>query len=305
MSTIPVRCDDVRDDLDAYALGVLDRDDARRIDEHVAACPDCRRLLDEARVSAASLALAVPMAAAGPAVRARVLARTANTAGVGAQPAAPAPERTPLHPIDAPAGGSRRASANRWWLAAAAVLVAALAGVSAWAAVTQRRIDRLERDNDAVRASATAQAGDLAAAQAALTDVTDSNARAEATLATQRAMVGVMAQPDVERIGLHGTRSATSASAQYVWSPARAAGVMLADGLPPLAEGLTYQAWVVYETSWESAGTFSVDASGSGALLVSAHDDGTRGAPSWYCVTVEPAGGSPKHTGTMVLSSLN
>ena len=296
MSTIPVRCDDVRDDLDAYALGVLDRDDARRFDEHVAACPDCRRLLDEARESAAALALSVPMTSAGPAVRARVLDRAAVA---------------DVSPIAEPRRMStsrqmpNRGTPNRWWLAAAAVLVAALAGVSAWAADTQRRIDHLERDNESVRASATAQAGDLAAAQAALADVTASNASVEATLATQRAMVDVMAQPDVVRIGLHGTRSATSASAQYVWSPARAAGVMLADRLPLLAEGQIYQAWVVYETSWESAGTFSVDASGSGTLLVSAHEDGTRGAPSWYCVTVEPAGGSPKHSGTMVLSSLD
>ncbi len=290
MSTIPVRCDDVRDDVDAYALGVLDRDDARRVDKHVAVCPDCRQLLDEARESAAALALSVPMTSAGPPVRARVLARAAAMDAPSAEP-----RRT----------STSRQTPNRWWLAAAAVLVAALAGVSAWTAVAQRRIDRLERDNAAVRASATAQAGDLAAAQAALAGVTASNARVEATLATQRAMLDVMAQPDVQRVALHGTRSATSAAAQYIWSPARAAGVMLADGLPPLADGQTYQAWVVYETSWESAGTFSVDASGSGALLVSAHDDGTHGAPSWYCVTVEPAGGSPKHTGTMVLSSLN
>lgn len=297
MTTIPPGCDDVRDDLDAFALGVLDHDDARRVDDHVAACPDCRRLLDEARDGAAALALAVPMASVGPSVRARVLARAAATSGVGAQPAAPVP-------APAPARASRNPSTNRWWLAAAAVLVAGLAGVSAWGTITQRRIDDLERDRSAVRASATAQAGDLASARAQLADVSAASSRVEATLATQRAMMDVMAQPDVVHVGLHGAGSATSASAQYVWSPARDAGVMMADGLPQLAAGQTYQAWVVYETAWESAGTFTVDASGGGTLLVSGHDETASAPPSWYCVTLEPAGGSARRTGPMVLTSL-
>lgn len=295
MSTIPPGCDDVRDDLDAFALGALDRDDARRVEQHVAECADCRRLLDEAHKSAARLALSVPMTSAGPAVRARVLARAA------ADDAAPEATRA------ATRVATRASSTNRWWLAAAAVLVAALAGVSAWAAVTQRRIDDLERGRDAVRASATAQAGELAAARAQLADVSAANARVEAGLVAQRAMMDVMAQPDAVHTGLRGTGAATAASAQYLWSPAREAGVMIADGLPPLADGQTYQAWVVYETAWESAGTFSVDASGAGTLLVSGghHDDGALGAPTWYCVTVEPAGGSAKRTGPMVLTSLS
>ena len=281
MSAMPVRCADVRDDLDAYALGALDLDDARRVDDHVAGCPGCRRLLDEASANAAALALAVPIASAHPALKARVLAMASA--------------------IEAPPPAYRR-SPPRWWLAAAAVLVAALAGVSAWAAVTQRRVDRLARDNDAVRASATAQAADLATA---LTDVTAANARIEASVATQHAMMDVMAQPDVQRVGLQGTSGAPSASAQYMWSPARGAGVIIADALPQLAAGQAYQGWVVYETSWESAGTFSVDASGSGTLLVSGgHDDAALGSPRWYCVTIEPAGGSATHNGPMVLSSL-
>lgn len=287
MSTTPVRCDNVRDDIDACAIGALDRDEARRLEQHVAGCADCRRLLDDARGTAAALALSVPLIPAVPTLKAHLMARTTSIS-------------TPV--------SSRRAP-SRWWfgVAAAALLVAALAGVSAWAAVTQRRVDRLDRDNGAVRAAATAQAADLASARAALATMTASNARMEATLAMQRAMVDVMAQPDAQHVDLHGTSAATGASAQYVWSPARGTGVMMADGLPQLAAGQTYQAWAVYDIRWESAGTFSVDSSGSGIVLVSASssDDAGRGAPSWYCVTIEPAGGSTQHTGTMVLTSLS
>jgi anti-sigma-K factor RskA len=263
MSAIPPGCADVRDDLDVYALGALDADAARRVAEHVAACAGCRRLLDDARESAAALALSVPVSSAGPAARARVLARAAADAR--------------------PAVLRRSSSTSRWWLAAAAVLVAALAGVSAWAAIAQRRVNDLESDRTAARVSATAQASDLAA---------------------QRAMLDVIAQPDVRVVSLYGRDTAADASANYVWSPARNAGVMLADALPQLAPGQTYQAWVVYETAWESAGTFPVDASGAGTLLVSGHDEAGSGPPSWYCVTIEPAGGSEKRTGPIVLTSL-
>ena len=266
MSATPIGCDGVRDDLYARALGALDPGDSRRVDQHVAGCADCRRLLDEARAYAAALALAVSMTSAGPGARVRVLNR--------------------VEAMGVPDLSSRRRSVNPWWLAAAAVLVAALAGVSAWLAVTQRHVDNLERDRDAAR-----------------TQVAVANARGADALAARRAILDVMAQPDAVHVSLHGVGSATSASALYLWSSSRSSGVLAANGLPQLTEAETYQAWIVYATSWESAGTFSVDASGAGALLVS-HDGGESGPPQWYCVTVEPAGGSAKHTGPMVLSSL-
>lgn len=283
MNTTTIRCEDVRDDIDAFPLGVLERDEARRVYAHVAGCADCRRLLDEANATAAALALSVPVASAGPALKARVMAAASATG------------------VSAPA---RRHSQSRWWLAAAAVLVAALAGVSAWGVVTQRRLDRLQHQGAAVRAPATPQPGDLATAQAALATASASNTRLEATLTLQHTMADVMAQPDAQHVTLHGTAAAAAASAQYVWSPARSAGVIMAAGLAPLDATQTYQAWAVYATTWESAGTFSVDSSGAAMMLVSpSQNDTARGSPSWYCVTVEPAGGSPNHTGPLVLSS--
>jgi anti-sigma-K factor RskA len=262
MSATSPGCVDVRDDLDAYTLGALDPDDARRVEQHVAACADCRRLLDDARKSVAALALSVPISSAGPAARARLLARAA------ADDAEPAVVRHP-------------SSTNRWWLAAAAVLVAALAGVSAWALIAQSRVNDLERDRTAARASANAQASALAA---------------------QRAMLDVIAQRDAQVVSLYGRDAAAAASAQYVWSATRGAGVFVVTGLQQLPAGQTYEAWSVHDSVWKGVGTFSVDASGSGALLVRDEgDDGAPGGSSWYCITVEPAGGSSNRTGDIIL----
>jgi Putative zinc-finger len=63
------------DNLELYALGVLDRDEARGVESHVATCPDCARLLGEAERTVASLdALSVPRLEAPPELAARIAA---------------------------------------------------------------------------------------------------------------------------------------------------------------------------------------------------------------------------------------
>ncbi|MGH8867969.1 MAG: zf-HC2 domain-containing protein [Actinomycetes bacterium] len=107
-------CDDVRTALGAYVLDVLGPDETRRVEEHLAACPDCARERD-------SLAAVVP-----------VLGHLdADTALRGPEPVEPGPEM--LERLLERAEGERRAS-RRWRvLASAAVVVLLLAGAG-WAA---------------------------------------------------------------------------------------------------------------------------------------------------------------------------
>ncbi len=273
-------CAAFRDSIDAYAIGALDTDEARDLEQHVAGCADCARLLDETEETAAALALSAPLVPAGPALKATVMA-SARTLGAVTPPA-------------------RRVTA--WWLATAAALVAALAGVSAWTAVMQSRVHGLEDRNASIRAEATAQANQMVAVRADLATLTESTTRLQSDVWTQQAIVDVVSQPDVQRIALAGTDAAPQATAQYLWSPAKDAGALMATRLPPLPEGKSYQLWEVYGRDWESAGAFSVDASGAGRLLVARLAAADAAAtPSWYCVTIEPSGGSPTRTGVIVL----
>ncbi len=247
-------CQAARDDIDAYAIGALDAEEALALEAHLRACDDCSALLDRALDAAASLALSAPLVAGGGALRARVLASAAVLSG--GPPSAP-----------------------RWWGAAAAALIMLSAGAMAWSGYLQKRVNDLERANDRVQASAAAQ----------------------------DELVDIALQPDVARVTMNGAGPAPSASGGYLWSPAREVGALVASGLPPLAEGQSYQMWIVYKDRWVSGGTFTVDASGHGRLVVKPGDAGKPDSapPLWFCVTVEPAGGSAKHTGAMVLRSPN
>jgi anti-sigma factor RsiW len=48
-------CNDIRPLLEAYALGVLEDDEVTRVDEHLARCDACRRLVDEYTAAAHAL----------------------------------------------------------------------------------------------------------------------------------------------------------------------------------------------------------------------------------------------------------
>lgn len=69
--------------------------------------------------------------------------------------------------------------------------------------------------------------------------------------------------------------------------------------LPQLEKDQTYQAWLVRDGQRVSAGTFSVNHNGYGALLIDA--DRPVGDYQQLGITVEPAGGSPAPTTPRVM----
>lgn len=275
-------CETARDDIDAYAIGALDAEEARALEAHVSRCADCARLAEEALRSApVAMAMTAPLTSSGPALKARVMASAAVLTAAASRP--------------------RRSA--RWWQAAAAALVAVVIAVFAWGLVMQRRVDRLDDRNAALRADATAQSDALARMHTELQQMTDFNTRLAGTVDTQDAILDIVTQADVRRTPMTGTAAAPGASARYLWSPTQEAGALVARGLPALGEGQAYQMWVVYPGMWVSGGTFTVDASGAGRLVVRVAEQGepAGAAPSWFCVTVEPAGGATARTGAMVL----
>jgi len=267
-------CQAVREQLDAWALGALDADETRAIDEHLASCDDCRALADEARETAASIALAVPMRAAGATLKSRVMASAAV-----------------LVDIHAP----RR---SRLWPAAVAALVVLGVGAAAWAGAMQFRVNDLEDENATISADATVQAQEFEAVSVRQRELQE-------IIETQDTVINVVLQPDARRTELTGTAMAPGASAHCVWSRAQSLGALVVSGLPQPDEGEVYKMWVVYENAPVDAGAFTVDERGSGRLIMEGIWDGgeDRGDFVGFAVTVEPSPDADTPSDEMVLAS--
>jgi hypothetical protein len=269
-------CEAVQENVDAWALGALAPEEARALEGHLDGCAACHALADEATAAAASLGLAVPMRSASVALKSRVVASAAVLTDIGKQ---------------------RRA---RMWYAAVAALAIIGTTATAWAVLTQVRMNDLEDRNAAISADATLQAeqfGETVAVQSQLSD----------TVETQNAILEIVLEPDVQRTELMGTSRAPAATGRCVWSRARASGALIVDGLPPPPSGSVYAMWIVYEREWLDAGRFTVDEDGQGHLLM--REWGRSGNDDWgdfegFAVTVEAASAEPSERGDTVMASV-
>jgi anti-sigma-K factor RskA len=135
------------EDIDLYALGVLEGEEKRALEAHLTACDDCQRKLEDARGLAAVVSLAAPAVAPPASARARLVQTIRARRSVPGEPAA------------------EGASLWRWPnLAWAFALLVVLAGASL-VALDNRR---LEREVSALNARINEQSTALGHAQAAL-----------------------------------------------------------------------------------------------------------------------------------------
>ncbi len=273
-------CEAARELLDAWALGALDAEEAPSVDEHLAGCLACSALAGSARDTAASIAMAVPLLAASPELKARVMA----TAAVMSAPPARRFVRT-----------------SPWWVAAAAAAVVVGLGALAWGAYLQTRVNDLHVREAHMGADATALSSQFATMR---TELVQTSAKNVSLSDEQDAVLDIVSQTDLERLPMSGTSAAPAASGRYIWSRAGNLGALVASDLPPLAAGRSYCMWIIYERAWISGGLFGVDERGSGRLIVRELSDGQdHGAFKGFAVTVEPSTGALSHTGASVLES--
>jgi anti-sigma-K factor RskA len=122
-------------------------------------------------------------------------------------------------------------------------------------------------------------------------------ARAEARQAAQA--LQILAAPSVRSVVLAGLGPSPQAAGHTYVNPQTRDALFYAFNLPRLEEDKTYQLWFIAGGKPVSAGTFSVDARGSGRLRVEKVSD-IEDIQAW-AVTIEPRGGAPQPTGAMVL----
>lgn len=121
-------CEQVKELLDAYALGAAEAGEAIAIEEHVADCVRCWSSLDEAQRAAAAIALSTAFRRAPQSLRDRIVAEA---------------ERG-----ESAAGPRFGALLRRLWPAGAGLLAAGAAASLAFALVLQSEVSDLRQDND-------------------------------------------------------------------------------------------------------------------------------------------------------------
>ncbi len=257
----------IEDLLPAYALGALDGEDLRELEEHLASgCAECRRQIGLWQRDLEALAESVPPVIPSETTRARVL----RLAGSGASAPAPAPL------------GSRF---PRWLPFAAAALLL----LSLWGVAGQLRMRGEIRRMTAEQESLERRIADLGREV--------QQARFEARHTAQA--LQILAAPYVSMVVLAGLGPTPGATGHTYVNPQTHDALFYAFNLPALAPDRTYQLWFIAGGKSVSAGTFSVDPRGTGSLRVERVMD-AKDIQAW-AVTVEPRGGVPQPTGEMVL----
>ncbi len=258
--------------LPAYALGALEGEELAELSAHLqAGCITCQRELGLLGRDLERLAAEAPPVEPSAAVRSAILEAIR-------QPAAITPATS--------GAAEPRPGRGRWLaaLAAAAALVLAAGGLSSWQAL-RREVEGLQAE----RARLEAQLGNLRAEV--------QRVRSETAYAT--AALEIVSAPHGHTVALAGLAEGAAAHGRTYVDPERRRALFLAYDLPALPDEKTYQLWFIADGKPVSAGTFAVDPRGSGRL-----DVGGIAPPESiqaWAVTVEPAGGVPQPTGSLVL----
>ncbi len=261
----------------AYVLGVLEADERRAFESHLAECEHCASEVRSLGRVTGGLDHAVPQVTPRAALRDRVLL------AVGA------PEvRTGARHMRTDARANEPKARATWvmgnWLAyAACVALATAAGL--YAMNLRARVDSLEARLEVAQQR-------LAAADRAMVDAR------RVAFETQSAMA-VLAASDLTRVDLQGAPAAPQAAGRALWS--RQSGmVFAANNLPPLPAGKIYQVWLVAGGPPVSAGLVAPDEDGRGVGFFRTPVDVT--GPVTVAVTIEPEGGVPAPTGAFYLT---
>jgi hypothetical protein len=252
----PIHDDAIREQLEAYALGALDPDNATEVREHLAGCLACRGHLAELERAAATLTDA--LSALGPAPPAELKTRVITAIEDELAPVdrnerrqAAALKPTAVNAVpQAERPSPRRFAGNLTTLArlvAAAVVIVALG----W---SFRLADALEQER-ALREEFAA----LVSQQEVVLEVVDSDKSVRRVLLTT---APESCEPGTCSYGKLFTRT----DLRHV--------VAMAARLPPPPNGQAYRLWLTTEGRSEPVGTMTLDDKGFGLLVFDADEVG-------------------------------
>jgi Anti-sigma-K factor rskA len=260
-----------------YALGAVDDDTARGIEDFLRdATPEQQHEIGELREVAALIPLALPLATVPEIIRDRLFVRISAEA-----------QSTPVDSdemqAELQADGSaepyeetakvlafthaprKEASATRWLLLAATVLLTFTSGYLLW------RNNQLHQENSLL-------------------------ARENARVKSE---VQEIVSPATRIVAMAG-KEAPQASAKVVWNTERQTWEIYIFNLPPPPTDKQYQLWYVKGDAKISAAVFDTNPTGETVLKLDLPPDVVKGLAA-TAVTLEPKGGSPQPTSNLYL----
>ena len=275
--------EELRENLEAWAIGALRVPEAQEIERHLATCESCAAIARS--LSLVPLAMQAGQSLETPSIfsRTRLLSTIRGGLASAAATQATAASADTAGVASGDQNAARGARIASWLGIAAALVLAAFLG---WDGVRLRgRIADLTRELDQARAA-------VAASESRMAMIQRSADRTQSALA-------VLTAPDVARIDLAGQPGAPKASGRAYWSRARGM-VFSAAALPPPPSGRTYQVWVITSAPAPiSAGLVAPDDAGHVDVVFATPHDIPQ--PVAVAVTLEPSGGVPSPTGPKVL----
>jgi anti-sigma-K factor RskA len=248
-------------DYDLYALGALRGEECAAIESHVASCDECAQKLAQARGRIALLALVVEPVQPSAGIKEGLLRQL--HASVEGHEGRRAPEP-----------GRVRFRAIGWWTAIWAPTAVALACITIFLIVENRKLDE--------------QISGMRAGVAQL----------QAQVQDTQANIALFSAKDTVRVSLAPSREFRGANAIVRYN-ARLGKAFYSDSIStPAPADKSYQLWLVPADGKPiSVGILSPATNGS-EMFASVPPGTTAKA---FAVTVEPAGGSPQPTGPKIL----
>ena len=120
-------------------------------------------------------------------------------------------------------------------------------------------------------------------------------------LLQQRKEIDWLRDPSVQLALLTGMQPVPQAKGKMLWNPQASRGMFYVNLLPPLSAEKSYQLWVIGNKGPVSAGVFYPNSEGNAVVTIS-RIEGTADGALQFAVTIEPRGGVPQPTGSMVLA---
>lgn len=254
-----------REDLDLYALRVLDPQECVSIEAHLLQCAECLAALAMSRGNLALVTMSVDEATLPSGARDRFVARIRRTTGSSE------PQNVQIEPTSM--RRRRGLPVGIPWAAAAALLILV--------ALLETRVQKLTHEINGQAEITKTQA--------------EANARA-------RRVLDLLTASDAQHVLLTSAKVHPAPSARAVYLASRGELILQATNLTLVPEGKAYELWIIPSNGKPPvpAGVFRPDSSGNASLVLPQLPAGVEAKA--FGITVEPDRGSNTPTLPIVLS---